>query len=437
MRIAVGKEAETNVVSARRLKPLIHKTIEQIESLQSRLQVVPLSAQSWDGTLQGREYLFLIVSFVTLFWLIPLLNFGILLGTALVTYGIGESPRKRGQKLGILIVVLGVFVSLRSYFPRPAIPYVLWGRQALEAFFILRCVDFALNQRLDTKNLGPLDRFGRFFLWIFFLPTVFAGPVASYRDFYSSYHPKIVNWGQLVFPNMVKIAWGGIKFTILTSIVWRLSHKLWSVATAPNTDLFFLGSLDSRLLVGSTLGLELILFYLMFSGFTDMAIGFSRLLGFHLYENFDHPLFSTNPLRYWKTSNISTYRWLMTHIFLPYWDHSQVTAKVITTFLVSALWHCTVVPLGHWEAVFQVMLAFLIFSVIIAMSMKFSQTTRGMHKAWMEHRSWLLQSLVWLGKVAITFCFIALIHKLFWNGLTGRPLAATLQVYQQLFFGVR
>lgn len=402
------------------------------------LHATPVSASAWDGTLQKREYVLLVVSLVTLLWLMPFLNCMILLGTALATYMIGAAPLRRNQKLGILLLVLSVFLTLKHRFPRPMIPYVLWGQTAIEAFFTLRCADFALSQRLEAKRLGALDRFGRFVLWMFFLPTVFAGPVASYGDFYRCYQPRLANWHQIVPPNAVKIVWGWIKFVLLAAAIQRLVSKLWAVSagSVASGHLVLLMQLDPRLLIGLAIGLEHIAFYLVFSGFTDIAIGLARLLGFNLYENFDRPLWSTNPVQYWKTSNISTYRWLMTHVFFPYWDHTQITAKVITTFIVSALWHCTVVPVGHWEGMLQVVLAFAVFSVVVTVLMQYSRTAWGTRRVLAGHHA-LVQGMIWAGKVAINFCFLAFIHKLFWNGLSGQPIATIVQVYQHLFFGVR
>jgi D-alanyl-lipoteichoic acid acyltransferase DltB (MBOAT superfamily) len=392
-------------------------------------------AQAWDGTLQLRESLMLAISAVAIVLCLPLPNLGLLVASALLSYAVGESRLPRSQKLALVLACMGLFVAGTHFFPRPGIRFVLWGQRAIEAFFILRCVDYALSRRPETGSLHFRDRLGRFFLWILFLPTVFAGPIVTYRDFYKSYHPEIANWNQTVLRQVVKIAWGGVKYAGLAPALQQLSVALAApasrVAAAP---LPLAVSLDPRLAVAASLALDLIGFYLMFSGFTDMAIGLSRLLGFNLYENFDHPLLSTSPLRFWQTSNISTYRWLMTHVFFPCWGHTQVTAKVLTTFLVSALWHCTIIPLDRWEGMLQVGAAFAIFGCAVVAITRLSRIGGESRLGPTAPSPWV-GGVVSAAKVAATFCFIALVHRLFWNGLTGRPLQDAVQAYQRLFFG--
>lgn len=416
----------------------IHPLVGALARTRGWWRVEPVPAREWDGALQLRECLMLAISLVALLVCLPRVNFLLLLTSALVVYGVGEVQLPRARKLALVVAFVGIFVYVNHLFPRPAIRYVLWGQRAIEAFFILRCVDYALSRHVGTNGLSFADRFGRFLLWIFFLPTVFAGPVVTYRDFYRSYHPEIANWDQIVLADAVKIAWGLVKFAAVTPVLRQLSATLAAIPApgvaggAPT----LVAQMDTRVLVATCLALDLIAFYLMFSGFTDVAIGLSRLLGFNLYENFDNPLLSTSPLRYWKTSNISTYRWLMTYVFFPYWGHTQVTAKVLTTFLVSALWHCTIVPFGRWEGMLQIGAAFAIFGCVVAAAIRLCRGGGGSQPAPAVRGRWL-GGLAWSGKVVVTFCFIALIHKLFWNGLTGRPIEDAVRTYKDLFLGPR
>ncbi|HWP46989.1 MAG TPA: MBOAT family O-acyltransferase [Candidatus Limnocylindrales bacterium] len=395
--------------------------------------VTPAKPSSeWTGKFQVREYSMLFISLGALLWLFPPLNFLIFTLTALTIYLIGETNRTRNQKFILVLGVLVAFVFLKYQFPRPAIKYVFWGRQGIEAFFLLRSIDFVLSKRPKTSLTG-WDRFNQFLLYIFFLPTLFAGPVVSFNDFYKSYQPQISNWSQLVPYNLLKMTWGGIKFFVLTPYSQNLYNKLqqWAEGSVPHP---FLQHLDPRLFLWGTFCLLLIRFYWAFSGFTDMAIALSRLLGFNLYENFANPLLSSSPVQYWKTSNISTYRWLMTHVFYPFWGHKQITAKILTTFLVSGLWHLLVTPAITWDAVIQLTLAFGSFGLAIAVISKISQTP------WIKEFSLKVKSpgiriLLLALKTALTFSFIALIHRSFWDGITGKPLEVTLQAYQRLFFG--
>jgi D-alanyl-lipoteichoic acid acyltransferase DltB (MBOAT superfamily) len=368
-------------------------------------------------------------------WRLPVGQVFMLMTTSLAVYAIGESSLPRGQRMAMLLALLAVFLYLRPPHP-PSGRLLLQPRQFIDAFFILRCMDFALSRRPDRRQREFFGILGRFLLWMFFLPTIFVGPMTSYSDFYRVYQPRLANWRHLIVPILTKIVWGGVKCAGLSPALVLLHDHLWAAALLGTTSssLPWVGYVDVRLLVWCTFCLNLVCFYLAFSGFTDITIGLSRLAGFNLPENFDRPLLSTSPVRYWKTSNIALYRWLMTQVFFRYWDHRQITAKVVTTFLVSGLWHLSITSLTSWQAMLQIGLAFSVFGVTIAVLLQRPHTGARTWLAPLQHRRWM-QRLTWAVQVALTFSFIALVHKLFWNGLTGKPLAATLEAYRMLFCG--
>jgi alginate O-acetyltransferase complex protein AlgI len=408
--------------------------VARLAVARQQLRVVPVAAAPWDGSLLVREYSMLPMGLILLACFLPRVNILLLLGAAVAVFVIGESRLSRRARLALLLAVIGAFVFQRYQHPRPPVPYVALGGGALEAFFILRCVDFVMSRRAEEWPRGATGRFARFFLWIFFLPTLFVGPVVLYREFYRKYQPEVLNWTALVVPNATKIAWGAVKFYWLSRGVRVVSEALAAAAptVAPGAHPWLAG-VDPRLLLWSVVWLGLVDFYLAFSGFSDMAIGLSRLMGFNLDENFDRPLLATTPVDYWRKTNISTYRWLMTYVFFPYWRHRQVAAKVMTTFLVSALWHVTVTFIESWQAALQVLIALSIFGIAVAVLMHLGRVP------WIAR---LTQAppgpgaaLVRVGQWGLTFCFVAVVHRLFWNGLTGQPLASSVHEFRRLFLG--
>jgi D-alanyl-lipoteichoic acid acyltransferase DltB (MBOAT superfamily) len=408
-------------------------TLSKWDAVGDRFRVTALATGPWDGTLRRREYSLLCISLLALFWLLPLVQAITLLGSAVAIYAIGESSwpynRRFTAVLGLLCAV--AYAKFADVEPRDG-----WVLQGIEAFFILRGVDFALYPHADARVVHVADRLARFLLWMFFLPTLCLGPMTSYGDFYRSYRPTVINRLPFLLPALAKIVWGGLKFKVLSRGVRVLRDGLLGAATstAAIDDLPFLAGFDPRLLVWAAFCLDMIRFYLILSGFIDIMLGVSRVLGFHLPENFDNPLFSASVVRYWKTSNVSVYRWLMTHVFFRYWEHHRITAKVVTTFLVSGVWHLMLLRALHWEAVLQISSAFVIFGLAVAAEMTLSHTWKRTQAASTKLHRWA-QWPLWGGKVALTFSFIALIHGLFLNGLAGKPLAATLEAYRLLFFG--
>ena len=107
------------------------------------------------------------------------------------------------------------------------------------------------------------------------------------------------------------------------------------------------------------------LLYFDFSGYTDMAIGAARLIGFHLPENFNAPYLKTNLARFWQSWHITLSSWARDYVFLPLartlrlraeWLPADGAALIchLTTMLVIGLWHgfaWTFVAWGVWHGV--------------------------------------------------------------------------------------
>ena len=111
----------------------------------------------------------------------------------------------------------------------------------------------------------------------------------------------------------------------------------------------------------------------------------------------------------------------MTHIFFRYWDHHRLTAKAITTFLVSGIWHLTLLRTLLWEAVLQTELAFVMFGIAMAANMTLSYSWKTTHGTSITLYPWARWPL-WGVKVTGTFAVIVLIHGFFLSGLAGMPL---------------
>ncbi len=82
-----------------------------------------------------------------------------------------------------------------------------------------------------------------------------------------------------------------------------------------------------------------------FSGYTDMAIGVGKMLGFDLPENFNYPYISKSLTEFWRRWHMSLYAWIKDYIFSPlsmkmrYWGKSGVFIALTVTFIISGIWH--------------------------------------------------------------------------------------------------
>ena len=80
-----------------------------------------------------------------------------------------------------------------------------------------------------------------------------------------------------------------------------------------------------------------------FAGYSLMAIGVARLMGFDLINNFNRPYLAASITEFWKRWHISLTRWLTTHVYIAMGGNrcSKVRQyiNIMTTFLVSGIWH--------------------------------------------------------------------------------------------------
>jgi D-alanyl-lipoteichoic acid acyltransferase DltB (MBOAT superfamily) len=100
-------------------------------------------------------------------------------------------------------------------------------------------------------------------------------------------------------------------------------------------------------LEGSTLALGAILFAIQiygdFSGYSDIALGSARLLGFELLQNFSFPYFSRDIAEFWRKWHISLTSWFRDYLYVPLGGSKVGTMRriynTIVVFLVSGFWH--------------------------------------------------------------------------------------------------
>jgi len=83
--------------------------------------------------------------------------------------------------------------------------------------------------------------------------------------------------------------------------------------------------------------------YVEFGGYTDIAIGVSRLLGYRIMENFNRPFLKKNIALYWRNWHISVYSWIRDYFYFPLFVYRgtpfKIYAGIFCTMMVFMLWH--------------------------------------------------------------------------------------------------
>jgi D-alanyl-lipoteichoic acid acyltransferase DltB (MBOAT superfamily) len=210
------------------------------------------------------------------------------------------------------------------------------------SFYVFLSLSYIID--IYKKNLNANRNIVEVLLTLSFFPIILAGPIQRP----SSLLPQIQTKREFEYSKAVD----GLK-----QILWGLFAKTIADSLSPYVDKIFQNSFDYS---GSTLLLGAIFFtiqiYADFSGYSNIAIGVAKLLGFNLMRNFANPYFSRDLIDFWRKWHISLTTWFRDYVFFPLsfalsWkidnervlfmkkDHFiYISASIITWFL-TGLWH--------------------------------------------------------------------------------------------------
>src|SRR3954453_14563611 len=200
-------------------------------------------------------------------------------------------------------------------------------------FATFRAVDQIVKVRLEiVPPLRPLQQ-----LAYGFFPTVLViGPVIEYTEVDEGLDRRN-RWNpQDTVSGLITIGVGVIKVFVLAYLL-RGSQDVFALDTRAGSPLSYWGELF----------LFAWYFYLNFSGFSDLAIGSARLLGFRLAPNFNNPYLKTNPQDFWNSGHMSLTRFAQRNVFVPMGGMRARTQYVgiPANMMVTALWPDLSVPL--------------------------------------------------------------------------------------------
>jgi len=230
------------------------------------------------------------------------------------------------QRLAGALVSAGAvgaaFVWLKSgvSFGGPLVPMGL-------GFYTLRAIHYSFD---SIKGTLPRHGFGEFLAYMFFLPTLVAGPINRFQEFHR-------NLGRARFDSSLfskgceRVLYGFVKVAVLAN--YEVSHILSVRVEALRASHDVLAAyLDC---VRFALNL-----YFQFSGYSDFAIGFAMLLGYRIAENFNYPFLALNIGDFWRRWHISLSNWCRDYIYvmgLSVWRRPW--AAVLASMLVLGVWH--------------------------------------------------------------------------------------------------
>ena len=198
------------------------------------------------------------------------------------------------------------------------------------SFYTFQTLSYTID--VYKKKLEPAEDIIAFSAFVCFFPQLVAGPIERATNLLPQFYKKRTFDYDKAVDGMRQILWGLFKKVVIAD------------NCAEYADLIFNNYEDYS---GSTLLLGAIFFtfqiYGDFSGYSDIAIGTSRLFGFNLMKNFATPYFSRDIAEFWRRWHISLSTWFRDYLYIPLGGSRGGTwIKVRNTFiifLVSGFWH--------------------------------------------------------------------------------------------------
>jgi alginate O-acetyltransferase complex protein AlgI len=193
-----------------------------------------------------------------------------------------------------------------------------------------------LSYLFDIRNgkVEPARDWVVFFCYVAFFPCLVAGPIDRPKTLIPQLEAKREFDYEAACDGLQQVAWGLFKKIIIADNCGSFADEIFE---------------NFRELPGSSLLLGAFFYaiqiYADFSGYSDMAIGFSRLLGFSVTRNFDYPYFAQNIAEFWRRWHMSLTSWVTEYVYTPLAIRFRDLGKlgtilaIIINFTVIGLWH--------------------------------------------------------------------------------------------------
>ena len=190
-----------------------------------------------------------------------------------------------------------------------------------------------------------------FALYVSLFPQLIAGPIVKYSDVELQLESRSETI-DLFLEGQKRFCYGLGKKVLISNTLAEVVDGIW--ALEPSTlgaPLAWLGIISYTLQI-----------YYDFSGYSDMAIGIGKMLGFKFKENFDYPLTSMSIGEFWRRWHISLSSWFKEYVYIPLGGNRKGVGRtylnLFIVFLLTGIWHganFTFLIWGIYYAVFQIL----------------------------------------------------------------------------------
>ena len=222
-----------------------------------------------------------------------------------------------------LNAVLGAFGLQPFTFAKVLLPIGI-------SFFTFQSITYVVDTYRNVHK--PMERLTDYMLYIIMFPQLIAGPIVRYCDIADEIRSREQDWAESL-QGFYRFVIGLSKKVLIADVIGKQVDILLA------GDLATMGTGTAWIaILGYTMQL-----YFDFSGYSDMAIGLGKMMGFHFPENFDNPYNSASVSEFWRRWHITLGTFMRNYLYIPLGGNRcskpRMYFNLWVVFLLSGLWH--------------------------------------------------------------------------------------------------
>ncbi len=198
------------------------------------------------------------------------------------------------------------------------------------SFFTFQSISYLIDvSRKTVKGQKSLVNLG---MYISLFPQLIAGPIVRYADISKEIQNRRIT-KSLFKDGISRFIIGFSKKILIANNVGFIADRVFEILPSElSTSSSWIGIICYSLQI-----------YYDFSGYSDMAIGLGKMLGFNFKENFEHPYISTSIREFWRRWHISLSSWFKDYLYIPLGGNRKGKIRnyinLIIVFFLTGLWH--------------------------------------------------------------------------------------------------
>ena len=286
--------------------------------------------------------------------------FPVMLALILINYlcglGLEAFDAKPGVRKVLLLVALAASLGMLFYFKyanfvlRSINSLLGTGFAAIQgisvlplgiSFYTFQTLSYTIDvYRREVKTEHNIIDFGAY---VVMFPQLIAGPIVKYRDVSAQLHVYKHRYSlQQIEEGMTLFTFGLAKKVLLADAVGALWTDIIGIADSPSTTFVGLANASTPLVWLGVIAYSLQL-YFDFSGYSMMAIGMGKMLGFDFPQNFNFPYISRSITEFWRRWHMTLSGWFREYVYIPLGGNRKgLKRQIFNLFVVELLtgiWH--------------------------------------------------------------------------------------------------